>query len=108
MILIKLFAILFVCVTVTDRFHFWDNLGSELHRLLMGKKKQVQLPYVLTCSLCQTFWLSLAYIVVFGHFTLLNMALAVLVCSCNQLMLQTLNLAENFIIFLIKKINDLL
>lgn len=103
-VILHLLCILFVCVSVTDRFNFWGNLGSEIHRLLLGKRKDVHLPYLLTCSLCQTFWLSLIYIIITGHFTLIYLTLCVAVAGLNQIAFQFLNLIENLLINIFKKI----
>lgn len=99
----KLLLILFICVTVTDRLNFWGNLGSELHRLLLGTKKEVRLPYILTCSLCQCTWVSLIYIAIFYKITLVNIALVIFVSALNQIAFQFLNLLENLIINIFKK-----
>ena len=102
MMIIKCYLILFICVTVTDRLHFWENLGAEVHRLLLGTRKTVPLPYILQCSLCQSFWLSILYILIFGQFTLVNLASCVFVSAQNQLLFQLLNFIEEKIISIFK------
>ena len=104
---LHLLCILFVCVTVTDRFNFFGNMGAELHRLLLGKKKEVELPYILKCSLCQTFWLCLLYIILTGHFTIFYITLCVAIAGLNQVAVQFLNLIENLIINIFKKMTEL-
>lgn len=102
--LLNLFAILFICVTVTDRFNFFENFSGEIHRLLTGNTTPAQLPYVLRCSLCQTFWLGLLYILFTHHFTILGIAAVVLVAGCNSIALQFLNVIEMLIITIFSKI----
>ncbi len=106
-LLFKLLLILFICVTVTDRLNFWGNLGSELHRILLGTKKEVKLPYIFTCSLCQCTWVSLIYVAIFYKITLVNIALVIFVSALNQIMFQLLNLIENLIIIIFKKMTEL-
>ena len=102
MLIIKLYLILFVCVTVTDRLHFFDNLFSEIHRILMGRRKAVEIPYILQCSLCQSFWLSILYVLIFSNFTLFNFALCVFVSAQNQILMQLCNFIEEKIIDIFK------
>ena len=102
MLIVKLYLILFICVTVTDRLHFWDNLGAEIHALLLGKRKPVTLPYILRCSLCQSFWLSIVYVCIFYGFTIVNFAACLFVCSQNQIVVQLLNFIEEKIINIFK------
>lgn len=105
-VLVDLLCILFVCVTVTDKFNFWQNLAQEIRRMVMGTKKEVQLPYLLKCSLCQCFWLSLLYIILTGHFSIPYITLCVAVASLNQIAFQLLNLIENLIIIIFRKMMD--
>lgn len=106
MIIFKLYLILFVCVTVTDRLNFWENMGAEIHRFLLGKRKPVELPYLFRCSLCQTFWVSILYILFFDKLTLLNLALCVFVSAQNQILIQFLNFIEEKIISIFRENND--
>ena len=103
-VIIHMLCILFICVSVVDRFAFFENLGSEIHRILLGTKKPVQIPYILNCSLCCTFWLCLLYIIITGHFTLIYLTLCVAVAGLNQIAFQLLNLLEFSIINIFKKI----
>lgn len=102
MLIVKLYLILFICITVTDRLHFWDNLGAEIHGLLLGKRKPVTLPYILRCSLCQSFWLSIVYVCIFHGFTIVNLAACLFVSSQNQIVVQLLNFIEEKIINIFK------
>lgn len=103
---LNLFLILFVCVCVTDKFNFWGNMATEIRRLIVGTEKPVKLPYILNCSLCQTFWLGLIYLICTANITILNIAVLVGISACNQLLYQTINLIESLILSIFNKISD--
>lgn len=50
---------------------FWDVMDSELNK----RVRFAHLPHILSCGLCQCWWLSLLYVIIAGKLTLLNVML---------------------------------
>lgn len=73
---ILLIAIFVVCVT--DISQFFTQIEEYIARWLNLKQVHIKL---LECSLCQTWWLSVIYLIYTQNFNLSNIVIAILI-SC--------------------------
>lgn len=96
-------AVIFVCIT--DLTDFPITLKSLISKLLT--KGKIETPnyklHLLDCSLCQTFWASLIYIIVIGQFSILSLAY-ILFIAVNTNIVKKVLLTVNKILFDIFKI----
>lgn len=71
MIYLNILMITIICVIVTDCTDFWTYVKKLIWKFAYGKKpfKNFNLK-LLDCSLCQSWWMSLLYIIIFSKLSL--------------------------------------
>lgn len=74
-----LFSILIICVLVIDISGFVHSIKVAIGKFLGISPNSFRIkPF--DCSFCMTFWVSLIYLLVVGRFTLVNIAVVLLLC----------------------------
>lgn len=75
----NLFSILIICVLVIDISGFVHSIKAAIGKYLGISPNSFRIkPF--DCSFCMTFWVSMIYLLVVGRFTLLNIAVVLLLC----------------------------
>lgn len=108
-IILNILLIATCCVIVTDLTDFQIFVKRSIRSLLTGglSKSTDWRAHLIDCSLCQTFWLSITYIIIIGAFSFKTLALALLVAVSTPLIKDIICLVQDIlttIISLIKKI----
>lgn len=83
---------------------FWDSLDEWINK----KFKFYHLPHILECTLCQTWWLSLLYIIITGNLSILTIMLCLINAHLNMVVIAIFRTIFNFIMKVIDNINTLL
>ena len=74
-----LFSILIICVLVIDISGFVHSIKVAIGKYLKISPNSFRIkPF--DCSFCMTFWVSVIYLLVVGRFTLVNIAIVLLLC----------------------------
>ena len=74
-----LFSILIISVIVIDISGFVHSIKAAIGKFLGISPNSFRIkPF--DCSFCMTFWTSIIYLLVVGRFTLLNIAIVLLLC----------------------------
>lgn len=74
-----LFSILIICVLVIDISGFTHSIKAAIGKFLGISPNSFRMkPF--DCSFCMTFWVSMIYLLVVGRFTLVNIAIVLLLC----------------------------
>ena len=74
-----LFSILIICVLVIDISGFVHSIKVAIGKFLGISPNSFRMkPF--DCSFCMTFWVSMIYLLVAGRFTLVNIAIVLLMC----------------------------
>lgn len=74
-----LFSILIICVLVIDISGFVHSIKAAIGKYLGISPNSFRIkPF--DCSFCMTFWVSMIYLLVVGRFTLVNIAVVLLLC----------------------------
>lgn len=74
-----LFSILIICVLVIDISGFVHSIKVAIGKYLGISPNSFRIkPF--DCSFCMTFWISVIYLLVVGRFTLVNIAVVLLLC----------------------------
>lgn len=74
-----LFSILIISVLVIDISGFIHSLKAAIGKFLGISPNSFRIkPF--DCSFCMTFWVSMIYLLVVGRFTLVNIAIVLLMC----------------------------
>lgn len=90
-----------------DYLHFDETITSAIKRIIT--KGKMSKPFELkpfTCSTCSTFWFGLAYLIIAGEITLLNVCLTLLIAILTPTINDIINLVLNLITKLIRLIDD--
>ena len=74
-----LFSILIISVLVIDISGFVHSIKAAIGKFLGISPNSFRIkPF--DCSFCMTFWISMIYLLVVGRFTLVNIAIVLLLC----------------------------
>lgn len=74
-----LFSILIISVLVIDISGFVHSIKAAIGKYLKISPNSFRIkPF--DCSFCMTFWVSMIYLLVVGRFTLVNIAIVLLLC----------------------------
>lgn len=91
---------LFVCLV--HEAGFFETIDA----MISSKYKFHHLPYVFMCGLCQTFWLSLLYIIIAGPFNILTIALCLVNAHLTKIITPLYRLIENIVLKVIMLLNS--
>lgn len=80
---------------------FWDTVDESINE----KYPLYHLPHILSCGLCQTWWLTLLYIIITGRLTLLNIALCLVAAHLEETAQNLISILKNWIDRLMKAID---
>lgn len=100
-IVADLALIMWVCVFVIDASGFRDTVLALASRILGGPVKSLK---PLTCSLCMTWWLGLAYLLVTRSFSIGGVAMVAAVALISQPVASLVGALLDFINRIINKI----
>jgi len=92
--------LLFICLIVALVYNsgFWTSLDEFVNK----RFRFHHIPHILTCALCQTWWLSLLYIIVTGHFTIMWIALCLVNAHLVNIMIPLAKVIENWLMKIIE------
>lgn len=96
LLFINLFVVL---VHEAGFFETLDTMINERHKFY-------HLPYIFMCALCQTFWLSILYLIIAGPFNLFTITIALINAHLTKITQPLYKLIENILLKLISKINE--
>lgn len=103
-IVINLILIAVVIVCITDKAQFFIGFEEWLSKKLGGKVQYK----ILECSLCQTWWASLCYLIATHSVYIWTIALALLIAISTSLIGDIIQLSQDMIGFLINAIYKLI
>lgn len=90
-----------IFVVLVHEAGFFESLDDWIST----KYKFHHLPYIFLCALCQTFWLSLLYIIITGQIALWTIALCVINAHMTKVTQPLYRLIENILLKVIYLIN---
>lgn len=90
--------ILSLIVALVFESGFWDSLDEYINK----RFKFHHLPHLLMCQLCQTWWLTLLYILVTGNLSLFNICVCLLIAYMGDVWRPILNLIKGYLLKLIE------
>lgn len=90
---------LFVCLV--HEAGFFETIDG----MISSKYKFHHLPYIFMCGLCQTFWLSLLYIIIAGPFNILTLVLCLVNAHLTKIVQPLYRFVENLILKVIELLN---
>ena len=88
-------------VVLVHEAGFFEHLDDWVN----SKFKFRHLPYIFLCALCQTFWLSLLYIIITGPIAIWTIALCVINAHMTKVTQPLYRLLENLMLKVIELLN---
>lgn len=73
---------------------FWEVMDSELNK----RVRFAHLPHILSCGLCQCWWLSLLYVIIAGKLTLLNVVLCLVNAHLIEITIPLITTIKNWLL----------
>lgn len=93
-----------IFVSLVHEAGFFETLDGMINE----RYKLRHLPYIFLCALCQTFWLSLLYIIIAGPFNLFTITLCLINAHLTKITLPLYRMIENILLKVIELINKVL
>lgn len=90
-----------IFVVLVHEAGFFETLDTMINE----RWKFYHLPYVFKCGLCQTFWLSIIYVIIAGPFNLLTIALCLVNAHLTKIITPLYKLMENLVLKVIELLN---
>jgi hypothetical protein len=100
MLYLNLFIISCILVIITDLTDFFQNIKKLIWGWVFGKGKVYKDFSIkpLGCSLCETFWCGLIYILVMGQFSIMNIGFVVLLSYLTPVIRNGFILIQDFLL----------
>lgn len=105
MIYLNLLLICLFWVLVTDYARFGESIEEIISR---RKGKKITLSKIFKCSLCQSWWTSLLYLIITSNISVFSVVAALFFACSTTLIYDTVNLLYDLIIKINSLIRDLL
>lgn len=96
--------VLSLIVALVFESGFWDSLDDYINK----RFKFHHLPHLLMCQLCQTWWLTLLYILVTGNLSLFNISVCLLIAYMGDVWRPILNLIKGYLLKLIEWLGSII
>lgn len=92
---ILLICIFWVCVSDIARF------GESIEQIISRRKgKKVTLNKIFKCSLCQTWWTSLLYLIITSNLSILNITFTIFIAINSTIIKDVISLLQDAIIMI--------
>ena len=91
-------------VALVYKSGFWDSLDGYINE----RFRFYHIPHILSCTLCQTFWLSVLYMLITNNITLLALVLCLVNAHLNIIIIAVISSILNFLMEIINGINKML
>lgn len=98
---LNLLYIATITVLVSDNTDFFYTIENQIAKALNAKAVHIKL---LECSLCQTFWLSLIYLIATNNVSIFNVMIVLLIATSTPLINNLFQLIQYIVGTLINKI----
>lgn len=82
-----------ILVALVFESGFWDSLDEEINK----RFKFHHLPHLLRCGYCQTWWLTLLYILITGNLSLFNICICLLIANLNEFWIALIGIVKGYI-----------
>lgn len=104
--ILNIFIIACICTLIIES-GFFDEIEIRLSKILFRNKHKLYFGKIFHCSLCATTWVSIAYILIHGEFSLNNLCIVLLFAYSTNIMSELLHFVIDLGIKIISKLRDL-
>ena len=104
--ILNIFIIACICTLIIES-GFFDEIEVRLSKILFRNKHKLYFGKIFHCSLCATTWVSIAYILLHGEFSLINLCIVLLFAYSTNILGELLHFVIDLGIKIISKLRDL-
>ena len=104
--ILNIFIIACICTLIIES-GFFDEIEIRLSKILFRNKHKLYFGKIFHCSLCATTWVSIAYILLHGEFSLINLCIVLLFAYSTNILGELLHFVIDLGIKIISKLRDL-
>lgn len=104
--ILNIFIIACICTLIIES-GFFDEMEIRLSKILFRNKHKLYFGKIFHCALCATTWISIAYILLHGEFSLINLCIVLLFAYSTNIMSELLHFVIDLgikIIYLLRTI----
>ena len=104
--ILDIFIIACICTLIIES-GFFDEIEIRLSKILFRNKHKLYFGKIFHCSLCATTWLSIAYVLILGEFSLYNLCIVLLFAYSTNILSELLHFVIDLGLTIISKLRDL-
>ena len=104
--ILNIFIIACICTLIIES-GFFDEIEVRLSKILFRNKHKLYFGKIFHCSLCATTWVSIAYILLHGEFSLINLCIVLLFAYSTNILTELLHFVIDLALAIISKLRDL-
>ena len=104
--ILDIFIIACICTLIIES-GFFDEMEKRLSKILFRNKHKLYFGKIFHCSLCATTWLSIAYILLHGEFSLINLCIVLLFAYSTNILGELLHFVIDLGLTIISKLRTL-
>ena len=104
--ILNIFIIACICTLIIES-GFFDEIEVRLSKILFRNKHKLYFGKIFHCSLCATTWVSIAYILLHGEFSLINLCIVLLFAYSTNILGELLHFVIDLGIKIISKLRNL-
>ena len=104
--ILNIFIIACICTLIIES-GFFDEMEIRLSKILFRNKTKLYFGKIFHCTLCSTTWVSIAYILLHGELSLINLCIVLLFAYSTNILGELLHFVIDLGIKIISKLRDL-
>lgn len=104
--ILDIFIIACICTLIIES-GFFDEMEIRLSKILFRNKYKLYFGKIFHCSLCATTWVSIAYILLHGEFSLINLCIVLLFAYSTNVLGELLHFVIDLGIKIISKLRNI-
>ena len=104
--ILDIFIIACICTLIIES-GFFDEIEVRLSKILFRNKHKLYFGKIFHCSLCATTWVSIAYILLHGEFSLINLCIVLLFAYSTNILGELLHFVIDLALTIISKLRNL-
>lgn len=104
--ILNIFIIACICTLIIES-GFFDEIEIRLSKILFRNKHKLYFGKIFHCSLCATTWVSIAYILLHGEFSLINLCIVLLFAYSTNILGELLHFVIDLGIKIISKLRNI-
>ena len=104
--ILNIFIIACTCTLILES-GFFDEMENRLSKILFRNKHKLYFGKIFHCALCATTWVSIAYILLHGEFSLTNLCIVLLFAYSTNVLAELLHFVIDLALTIISKLRDI-